>query len=77
MNINDLWLMQDSEGYWKTGYQISSDDCDSPFFDLYRPPNIYVGTILFFKFLTKANLHGSYHYMNEKTAVRYADLGEE
>ena len=77
MSINDLWLVQDSDGYWRTGYELSSDDIDSPFFNCLHPSFAFFGTILLFKFLTSAELHGSYHYMRENTAVRYADLGED
>ena len=76
MNINDLWLAKDCEGYWKTGYRIESGWPHSRFFNPDMPDLYDVDNVLLFKFANE-KVVGLYTNVDEETAVRYGDLGEE
>ena len=74
--IYDLWLVQDREGYWRVGYEISSIYPESRFFNNFMPQKALFETALLFKFLN-GKICGVHLDVREKTAIRYADLGEK
>ena len=75
MNVNDLWLVKDVDGYWRVGYEINSINTKSRFFNPYMPSFTGIHTALLFKY--NNGVHGMFNYVDEETAVRYGDLGEE